>query len=227
MEKYLKILINCPLFACISESELPGMLGCLGARITPVVRGESIFTEGEPAQYVGLVLEGGVQVVREDFYGNRSVMTHIGPGGLFGEVFACAGMKTLPVSVVAESRGQVMLLNCSRILKTCSSACDFHTKLVANLLQVMAEKNQFLNQKIEFLSKRTTRQKLLAFLMAQAKRCGSDTFVIPYDRQALADFLGVDRSAMSAEISRMKAEGLIDTHRSRFKLLSPPENIRK
>ena len=195
------------------------MLSCLEASVKEVKKGEAVFLEGEPAQFVGLVLSGAVQVVRDDFYGNRSVVTHIGPGGIFGETFACAGIKNLPVSVFAESGGQIMLLNLERILKTCSSACGFHTVLISNLLQIMAEKNLFLNQKAEFLSKRTTRQKLMAFLMAQAKKQGSDEFTIPFDRQALADFLGVERSAMSAEISRMKAEGLIETNRSRFKLL--------
>lgn len=212
-------LSACPLFEGMQEEELRQMLSCLGARVKRMEKDQVLFEEGGPARFVGIVLSGRVRVLREDYDGNRSILASIEPGQLFGEAFACAGVRALPVSVAAVSEGAVLLLDCRRVLTTCSGACRFHTRLIQNLLRVVAEKNLLLNQKIEFVSKRTTREKLLAYLRAQAKKSGSREFTIPYDRQGLADYLGVERSAMSAEIGKLRREGVLETRRSWFKLL--------
>ena len=180
-----------------------------------------MFLEGEPAAFVGVVLSGKVQILRTDFYGNRSVLTVVSPGGLFAEAFACAGVETLPVSAMALESAGVLLLDCKRVLTSCPNACPFHKKLVQNLLRGIAQKNLILTQKIRCMSRKTTQEKLMEFLLEQAKQHGSAEFVIPYDRQALADYLGVERSAMSAEISKLKKAGRIDCSGSRFRVLMP------
>ena len=221
MKKYLEILKKCSLFKGIDGNELLAMLGCLSAQVVRVPGGRAILEEGEPAEKMGILLSGSARIVREDYYGNRSIMAEIEPAELFGESVASAGIREMPLSVVADTDCEVMLVDCMRILKTCSNSCVFHTRLISNLLQVIASKNLLLNQKIEIISKRTTREKLMAYLMMQAKRRGSSEFTIPFDRQELADFLGVERSAMSAEISRLRAEGVIECNRSWFRLLQP------
>ena len=221
MEAYFEILSQCSLFAGITQPEMTEMLRCLEGKITGIPKGNPVFLEGDPARFVGVVLSGAVQVVRDDYYGNRSVLTVVSPGGLFAEAFACAGLETLPVSAIALQPSTVLFLDCQRILTGCSQACPFHSRLVHNLLQGIAQKNLTLTRKIRCMSQKTTREKLMAFLLDQAKQQGSAEFVIPYDRQALADYLGVERSAMSAEISKLKKDGQIDSSGSWFRVLSP------
>lgn len=221
MEEYFDILSQCPLFAGISQEELKSMLSCLDGRIIQTPKGSPVFLEGDRAEFVGVVLSGKVQILRTDFYGNRSVLTVVSPGGLFAEAFACAGVETLPVSAMALESAEVLLLDCKRVLTSCPNACPFHKILVQNLLRGIAQKNLILTQKIRCMSQKTTREKLMEFLLEQAKQHGRAEFVIPYDRQALADYLGVERSAMSAEISKLKKAGRIDCSGSRFRVLMP------
>ena len=219
MEKYYEILMASPLFAGIDREDLSSLLNCLQAQMLTVAKGEPVFLEGDPAGFVGMVIEGSVQIVRDDYSGNRSIIAHAGAGELFAEAFACADVAYMPVSGFALQNSRVLMLSCRKMLTVCSNACRFHNRLVKNLLQVMAQKSLALSQKIQFMSQKTTRQKLLAYLLDQAKRAGSREFVIPFDRQTLADYLGVERSAMSAELSRLRRDGILDAKGSRFTLL--------
>lgn len=219
MEEYFEVLARCPLFAGIRQEEAAEMLSCLGGRVVKFSKGSPVFLEGDPAKFMGVVLSGTVQVVREDYYGNRSVLTVVGPGGLFAEAFACAGVDTLPVSVFALQNCAVLLLDCGRVLTGCANACAFHARLISNLLRGISRKNLALTQKIRYMSRKTTREKLLEYLMDQAKLQGSPEFTIPYDRQALADFLGVERSAMSAELGKLKRGGVLETKGAWFRML--------
>lgn len=211
MKKYFEMLSQCPLFNGIDQSALNSLIKCMDGKTSSVLKGNPVFLEGAPARFVGIVLSGTLQVVREDYYGNRSILTILQPGELFAEAFSFAGLETMPVSVFAVKDSEVLLLDCRRILTTCSNSCHFHTLLMKNLLQGMAQKNLALSQKIRYMSRKTTKEKLMAFLYDQAKQHGATEFVIPYDRQALADYLGVERSAMSAEIGKLKKSGQIDT----------------
>lgn len=221
MKKYMDILNACPLFDSIDMSEMSAMLACLGARTASYGKNEIIFSEGDAAIHVGIVLSGSAQIVKEDYYGKRSIVASLRPSELFGETFACAGVDQLPISVIASEKSEIMLLDCRRITMTCSNACAFHSRMILNLLRVVAAKNLVFNQKIEITSKRTTREKLMTYLMDQAKNHASDEFTIPFDRQSLADYLGVERSALSAEISKLRADGILEAERSRFRLLKP------
>lgn len=219
MEKFLPVLKNCALFAQIDDRDIPGMLNCLGAVIKTVKKNQYIMTEGEPAFYVGILLAGSAHVVKQDFYGNRTIVASVEPGALFAESFACAGVAAMPVSVVAGEDSTVMLIPCQRITVGCANACAHHSQMIYNLLQIVAVKNLEFHQKLEITANRTTREKLLAYLQLQAKEKGSNVFTIPYDRQGLADYLGVERSAMSAELGKLRADGVIDFSKSRFTLL--------
>ena len=221
MKENLELLARSPLFSGMEEGDISSMLGCLGAREMKLTRSDGVFWEGDPAQSVGLVLSGMIQVVRDDFYGNRSIIAAMEPGELFGEMFACADVEVLPVSAIAVQESRVLLLDCRKILTVCSNACSFHNRLIRNLLRAVAEKNILLSQKIRIMSQPNTREKLMAYLLDQAKKRGSEEFTIPYDRQSLADYLGVERSAMSAEISKLKKAGRIDSKGSWFRILAP------
>ncbi len=225
MKNFLPVLSRCALFDGIGHDELGAMLSCLGARVMSVKKNQLIAQEGDPADAVGIVLSGSAQLVKEDYYGNRSIVARIEPGELFGESFACAGVETLPVSIVATADSQVMRIDCRRITVSCTNACAFHSRMIFNLLRVVASKNLVFNQKIEITSKRTTREKLMTYLLSQAKLHNSDSFTIPYDRQALADYLGVERSAMSAEISKLRKEGIIECEKSQFRLLHRSQEV--
>ena len=219
MKEFYPILERCSLFSGIRMEDLGAMMGCIGGRTMSFAKGQAIFREGDPATHVGLVLSGAVQLVREDYYGNRSIVAHIGPTELFGETYACAGIKSMPISVVADEDSQVLLMDCRRITVSCSNACAFHSRMIYNLLRLVASKTLVYDQKIQITSKRTTREKLMTYLLHQAKLHGSNRFAIPYDRQELADYLEVDRSGLSAEISKLRREGILESEKNHFQLL--------
>jgi len=219
MKKYSPILEACPLFSGINAQDFEAVLACLGAKKIIREKNQIIFSEGDPAQYVGIVLSGTAQIIKEDYYGNRSIVASLSPSQLFGESFACANTEHMPVSVIASEKGEFLLIDCRRITRTCSNACSFHSRMILNLLHVVAAKNLMFNRKLEILGKRTTREKLMTYLMDQAKLHASDTFTIPFDRQELADYLGVERSALSAEISKLRKDGILESNRSTFTLL--------
>ena len=218
--KYLEVLQKCSLFAKISPEDLKSMLHCLDARERQYAAGESIMLAGEPAQAVGLVLEGRVQVALEGTGGERTLLTEARSGDIFAETFACAlgAHKELPATVAAASDSVVLLMDYQRIITVCPSACVFHSRLIENMLAVLADKNLLLNRRLGHLSKRTTREKLFSYLREQAQLAGSQSFDIPFNRQELADYLCVERSAMSAVLSKLQAEGILETQRQHFVL---------
>lgn len=219
MKDYLEILKRCPLFDSIAEEDLLRILSCLNAKVVEFDKKYTVFTEGTPARYVGIVLSGSVQVTQVDYYGNRSILSNLDKGELFGEAFACAAVSSLPVSVIAAEPSEVMLIECDRILHTCRNGCSFHHQLIYNLMKDLATKTILFHQRAQIISKRTTREKLLTYLFTYAKEVGSSRFEIPFDRQELADYLEVDRSGLSTEISKLRNEGILESHRKKFRLL--------
>ena len=220
MKQYMPLLQDCPLFQQIKAEDLKALMGCLGARTVSYKKKETIFSEGDPADQIGIVLSGSAQLVQMDYFGNRSILHHSMPGDIFAEAFSFTGLETIPVSGYAVKASKVMLLTCRRMMTVCANACGFHNTLVKNLLQLVSRKNLMLSEKIRYMSQKTTRDKLMAYLSDQAKQANSPEFTIPYDRQGLADYLGVERSAMSAEISRLSKDGIIETKGSKFRLIS-------
>lgn len=219
MKKYLKILKKCPLFFGIDEADISVMLHCLGAKTEVFDKKYTVLAEGSKAGYVGIVLSGSVKTERTDFYGNTSLIGIAKEGDVFGEAFACSDTQSLPVSVIASTSCEIMFIESRRILHTCSNNCSFHNRLIFNLMKDLASKTITFHQKLEIVSKRTTREKLLTYLSMISKNEGSAAFYIPFDRQELADYLEVDRSGLSSEISKLKNEGVIDCYKNSFKLL--------
>lgn len=218
MKKYIKILNQCPLFANINEADLLKMLECLGARVEMFDKKYTVIAEGNPAKYIGVVLSGSVQMIRSDYYGNRSLISELGASEVFGEAFACAEIETVPLTVAANEPCEIMLIDCGHILHTCEKHCVFHQQLIYNLMKDLANKALLFHQKIEIISKRTTREKLMTYLTIYSKRVNKKSFDIPFDRQELADYLEVERSGLSAEIGKLKREGIIDCEKNHFEL---------
>lgn len=216
MKNSIEMLSTSPLFQGIKEGDLENMLSCLGATIRNYGRNEVILVEGEPVGKVGVILKGCVQVMKEDVFGNRTILEQVGQGELFGAAYACAKVDRSPVSVTAVEDSAILQLDVRRVLDICPAACQFHQELVRNMVYILAGKNVLLGEKIRHISRRTTREKLLSYLSDQSKKAGSRYFSIPFDRQGLADYLCVERSAMSAELGKLKKEGMLDFRKREF-----------
>lgn len=211
------------LFRGAAPREVEEMLACLGGRRRSFAKGETIYHTGERVTALGLVLTGSVLIQSSDLWGNTTVLDSVGPGQIFAETYACAPEEPLMVDVVAAEPTQVLFLTVERVLTVCSHTCAHHARLVRNLLALSAQKNLNLSRKIFHTSARSIRGRLLSYLSEQAVRSGSRSFTIPYNRQQLADYLNVDRSALSNELGKMAREGLLRTERSRFTLLGEEE----
>lgn len=204
------------LFQGTTPEETKAMVKCLAARERHFQKEETVYQAGDIVTDVGIVLFGRVLIENDDIWGNRSILDQAGPGQIFAETYACVPGEKLMVTVTAAEPSGILFLNVGRILKICTSACAFHSKLIRNLLSLAARKNLNLSRRIFHTSAKTIRGRLLSYLSWQAVKAGSREFEIPFNRQQLADYLGVDRSAMSAELGKMKREGLIRTERSHF-----------
>ena len=213
------VLLNNALFSGVTEDEFIQLLSCLVPVRKCFAKNETILAQGDTISKIGVLLTGQAQVIRDDITGVRSILTNLAAGDVFAEAFACSDIAELPVSVVAVTDCSAMFFDYRRILKTCSSACAHHTRLIRNLLAVIADKNIVLSGKIEHLSMRTTRKRVLSYLSEQASKHNSNRFDIPFNRQQLADYLCVDRSALSSELSRLQQEGILAFQKNHFRLL--------
>lgn len=222
MKQYLPILSKTSLFAGLSEEELLSVLDCLQGRVAKYAKGAMILRTGDLVYELGIVLSGKIHIVQKDFWNNANLLTELQSGQLFAEAYACLATTRLGVSAVALERTAVLWINVQRMMTMCNSACEFHTRLIRNLLWDLAEKNLLLTSKIEHTSKRSIREKLLSYLSEQARKAHSPEFTIPFNRQQLADYLSVDRSALSNELSKLRREGIIAFEKNKFKLNNLP-----
>lgn len=217
------LLQACPLFAGIAPGELSALLPGLQASVHGYAKGAYIYSAGAAAPALGVVLAGRVHVQQEDFWGARSIMGGFGPGQLFAETYALLPAEPMAVSVLAVEESRVLFLDVHKMLAPGAVGGALRARLVQNLLGVLARKNRMLTGKLTHMARRTTRQKLLSYLSAESLRQGSDSFRIPFDRQELADYLAVDRSALSAELGRLRDAGVLRFAKDRFRLLRTDE----
>lgn len=219
MVKFINIIKNSPLFSDISENEVEVMLPCLSAVTKSYEKGETVFHIGDTVSSVGIVLCGSVNIEKDDFWGKHSILSHTGIGGIFGETYACVKTQPLNVNVIAAQDTEILFLDIQKVMTTCNSACKFHARLIQNMLLVLAQRNLTLKDKLEHMSQRTTREKLMSYLSEQVQKNQSPVFVIPFNRQQLSDYLSVDRSAMSAELCKLRDEGILKFSKNKFELL--------
>jgi CRP-like cAMP-binding protein len=219
MEKYLPVLRNCPFFTGLEDHEILSILHCVSATKASKPSGSYIFRAGDSTEVMGLVLTGSTLIIQEDLWGHRNILSKCSVGDFFGEPYAANPGAVLNISVVAQEDCEILFLNVKRLLISCPTACDHHQKLIRNLVSVLANKILIFNDKITHVSKRTTREKILSYLSSESIRHASLSFDISFDRQQMADFLCVERAAMSVELSKLQKEGLLKTNRNHFGLL--------
>ena len=216
MKEFFSVIRSSLLFSGISEQEFSSMQTCLKAENKNFPKGAFVLRAGDTAESIGLVLSGNVLIVQEDIWGNRNILSKAGPGQTFATAFACAPGSLLNTSVIAKTPVTAMFLPVKRILSVCSSACSHHSRIIRNLLGELAEKNLHFSEKLTHMGQRTTRAKLMSYFSAEAQKLGAYEFDIPFSRQQLADYLGVERSGLSLELGKMRNEGLLDFHKSHF-----------
>lgn len=212
-------LATTKIFSGTEPNEVMAMRGCLGAYARHFDKGTYIYRTGDSVSSLGLVLRGGVNVETVDAWGNTNLLSHVGAGQVFAETYAAVPDVPLLCDVLAVEATDILFLNVARVLTTCSSNCTHHQRVVVNLMQIFARKNLELSKRAQVVAAKTIRGKVLAYLSITATDKGSDEFDIPFNRQQLADYLGVDRSALSSVISRLQRENVIRTNRSHFELL--------
>jgi CRP-like cAMP-binding protein len=205
------------LFTGIAFSDFERMFGCLSAKTVYYKKDDVILLAGDAVNFVGLILAGSVQIIKEDADGHTTILAELGVSELFGEVFACAGIDHSPVTVLSKGNVEIIMMDYRKVITSCSSSCPFHLRLIENMLKLLAHKNIALNQKNEILSKRTTRAKLFAFF--DMHRGAAKKFSVPFNREELAHYLCVDRSAMSNELCKMRDAGLIKFEKNMFEIL--------
>ena len=219
MKKYVPFLKRTTLFSGAGDEDIIAMLDCLHAAARRYGRGEYAFRRGEYIRELMLLAEGRLHIQKEDYWGNLNILSEIRPGEMFGEAYIAPNSGALLNDVVSAEESTVLLFDMERVLTVCPSACPFHTRLVKNMFYSISDKNKSLVQKLSYMSQRSTREKLLAYLSDEAKKQNSSSFAIPFNRQQLADFLSVDRSAMSNELGKLRDEGMLDFHKNEFILI--------
>lgn len=211
--------LQSPLFAGIDAADFEGMLGCIGYHVKTYQKGEIIALEEEDINHVGVVMEGSVDMLKEDIWGNRTMLVRTYPQDIFGETFACGEDSLSVVTFAAAENCRVLFLSFCRVMHTCTHACQFHQTLIENMVRLIARKNRELMRKVEVVSKKTLREKILAYLSIQSQSQGSRRFELPLGRVEWAEYLNADRSALTRELAKMKDEGIIDYHKNSFEIL--------
>lgn len=216
--KYLKVLSKSKIFKDIDENNISSMLTCLDSKTKNYKKNEYILREGDFTGSICFILKGNVVISKIDFWGNQNVLSKLSPSDHFAESFAASKLK-VAVDAIATSDCVIMFVPIASITKICSNACGYHIALMNNLMELIACKNIYLTSKISHMAKRTTKDKLMSYLMTMSKTKGSDTFTIPFNRQELADYLSVDRSAMSNELSKLRDDNILKFEKNHFEII--------
>lgn len=211
--------VHSPLFHGIKQDELNAMLSCIGYHIGTFKKGDIVAFEGDNLKHIGIVMKGSVDMVKEDLWGNKTMLLRMGKDELFGETFACGSDSLSVVTFLVSEDAKILFMPFDRVMHSCTMACQFHHRLIENMVKIIADKNRDLMRKIDVVSKRTIREKLLAYLSIQAQVQNARYFVVPLGRVELAEYLCVDRSALTRELAKMKEDGLIDYDKNCFRIL--------
>lgn len=214
-------LSKTPLFDGIKEKEIEHVLKCLKAREKSFEKNEIIFHQGDEVDEIGLVESGGVNIVVNFYWGDRQILGHINKGLIFAENYAAISGKELICDVVASEDSEILFLNLKNLMTTCKNQCGFHQSLIFNLLKISAQKSLNLSGRMMHIAPRTIRERVLSYLSEQAIIHSNPNFKIPFNRQELSDYLAVDRSALSNELSKMQKDGLIEFKKNHFSLKKP------
>lgn len=218
MENYLDIMNNFELFNNIDRADIPGMLQCIGAYVKMFDKGDYIILDGDSIECVGAVITGMVHMVKEDVWGNKTIHAVISLSQIFGETYVFGDVNKSFVSFLAAEKAEVLFLPFRKVLHACAKSCSYHQILVDNMVALIARKNIQLTDKLEVTTKRTLRTKILTYLSQESQKSSSKYFSVPLGRIEMADYLCVDRSALTRELSKLKDEGILDYNHNVFRL---------
>lgn len=207
------------IFDGISEKELKDLFNCISPLKRSYLAGELIYDTQDKINYVGYIEEGSIQLLKDDYEGNKLIVANLNSGETFGEAFIFSDMEQSRLCVLAKENTRVIFLDYRKLFMYCSHACTFHKKLVENIVKIMSGRILLLQTRLELLSKKTLRERILYLLKEEKENHNKQIFEIPYSREQMAEYIGADRSALSRELSKMKADGLIDYHKNSFKIL--------
>ena len=214
----LKKMQKSQIFNEINEKDLKALHFCFKTRVLNVKKGEILIDEGEPFESIVLVLEGHLRSVINDFYDNTSILADYHSGETVGVEEAFSGNTLAQYTLIAMEDSQVLTMNKYSVMKPCDNMCPRHTQFQNNLVKIISQKNIELMQKFNHITKPSTKDKVLSYLQYISKQQNSKYFDIPFNRQELADYLSVDRSALSFELSKLKKQGIIDFNKNHFML---------
>jgi CRP/FNR family transcriptional regulator, dissimilatory nitrate respiration regulator len=220
MEQFNTVLSKCPLFTNIKENEYKILLSCINSHTKDFQSNEYIFLAGDKINYVGIVLSGSIEIIKENFAGARHIMDFLGPSDIFAEGIVCTIKHISPVTIRVKEDSKILFIPYERIIKSCSSSCEFHVQLINNMVMLLGEKNFNLNRKIELLMLKGMREKLATYLLNESQKQNNLSFQIIPNRNELAEFLNVSRTSMCRELARMKELRILDYYQNSFKILS-------
>lgn len=219
MKEIYSVLTRNNLFADIDENDFEHLLLCLNSFKKTYQKNQLILMQDDQIKHIGIVIEGVIDIVKEDYMGNRSILSRLGPSDNFAEIFVCAGITKSPVTVISETDSSVLFIDFRSIIDTCEKSCSFHNQLIRNMIKNISMKTLKLNENLEYLSKKTIRSRLSSYLLGRAKEKGKNTFMIPFNRNELSLYLNVNRSALSRQLSLFKEEGVLAFRKNSFSIL--------
>lgn len=219
MKDYIDSISKLSLFSGIKKEDLTTMLTCLGSYIHDYKKGEFISLSSEPVQSIGVVLQGTIHMIKEDVWGNKTILAFIKKDEVFGETFVCGNQSNSMVTFYSSTNSKILYMPFYKVIHSCTMSCIFHHRLIENMMKLMANKNAQLMEKIEIISKKTIRKKILTYMLLQSQIHESDYFEIPLGRLELADYLCVDRSALTRELNNMKKDKIITFTKNSFHIL--------
>lgn len=206
------------LFGGIKAEEIKEALDCLSGYEKSFKKGEIIYRTGQTVTDMGLVEEGSVNITVNLYWGSSIILGNIEKGEIFAETYAAVSGKEMLCDAVAAEDCRVLFINVGKLLNVCKNTCGFHQKIIHNLLRISAMKNLNLSARMLHTAPKTIRGRLISYFSQMAAETGSREFTIPFSRQELADYIGVDRSALSAELSKMQKDGILTYRKNEFKL---------
>lgn len=219
MKQYITILQNCPLFRQLTQEEILHILHCFEAKPRQYVASDYLIMQGDIVDFIGIVLEGSLEIIKENIAGDRHIVTTLSPSDLFGEGIVCTKQRIAPVTVTTKTNAVILTIPYQKIIHTCNHACTFHSSIIHNMMLLLGEKNHILNQKMDLLLLKGIKEKLAAFLLSKKLETGKCQFTIPLNRNELAEYLNVSRPSMSRELAIFKEEGILDYHKNTFRIL--------
>lgn len=217
---FIPNFMDIPLFQGLEREEISEVLQKFHALIKHFPKSDYIYLAGDCVENLCVVLEGTVQMIKEDIWGEKSIIANLGAGSVFAENFLGKLGDRSVVSYFVASDSEILMLPLGRALYDVSAPSKASQRLMCNIVSVLADNNTRLIEKTEILCKKTLRSKILAYLEQEARNNACRQITIPFNRTDLANYLDADRSALTRELARMREEGLIDYNKNTFTILA-------